>query len=54
MSLGRVQGEGHSGLAVHATGITVIVDLDEVIRIAGFLGGASQAGLTDYSKEPLI
>ena len=44
----RVQGEGAGGNALHAEGWTVVVDLDEVIRIAGSLAGAFQMGLTNY------
>lgn len=40
-----VQGDGEGGKALHATGTPVIVDLDEVIGIAGLLAGALQMGL---------
>ena len=36
----RVQGEGAGGDALHAEGCAVVVDLDEIIGIAGSLAGA--------------
>lgn len=42
----RVQGQGHCGLTVHTTGLAIVVDLDEVVGVASFLGGTGQAGLT--------
>ena len=49
-----VQRKGYSGQTVNTTGLAIIMDLNEVIGLAGFLGSTRQAGLTNYFDSHLF